>query len=229
MRTPDFWYARQPSLAAALMQPAAALFSAGGVLRQLLIKAEAAPVPVVCIGNLVAGGAGKTPVALALAGLARATGWQPAFLSRGYGGSFRQMALKVEPDIHRSTDVGDEALLLAALAPCWVARDRRQGAKLAAAAGADLIIMDDGFQYPGLRKDLCLVVVDGAVGFGNGQIIPAGPLREPVARGLARASAVVMMGEDRCDVAQYFGPSLQVLDATLEVTGGGAAILSENR
>jgi tetraacyldisaccharide 4'-kinase len=200
-----------------LLQPLAALFSTGGVLRQLLIKAEAAPVPVICVGNFVAGGAGKTPVALSLAGLARQRGWSPGFVTRGYGGTYREDVMKVEPEFHRSAQVGDESLLLAAEAPCWVARDRRIGARAAAAGGADLVIMDDGFQNPGLRKDLSLVVVDGAVGFGNGRIMPAGPLREPVGRGLSRADAVVVMGEDKRNVAAQFGPSVPVVEAKLVV------------
>lgn len=215
MRAPDFWYAEDPSLMPILLQPLAALFSAGGALRQLLIKAEAAPVPVICIGNLVAGGAGKTPVALSIAHLARARGWTPAFVSRGYGGSYREPVLKVEPELHRSTQVGDEALLLAATAPCWVARDRRLGARAAAAGGADLVIMDDGFQNPGLRKDLSIIVVDGKVGFGNGKIMPAGPLREPVGRGLSRADAVVVMGEDKRNVALDLSPTVPLIKARL--------------
>ncbi|MCZ6604797.1 MAG: tetraacyldisaccharide 4'-kinase [Alphaproteobacteria bacterium] len=217
MRAPDFWYGDTSSVMPVLLRPLGAVFSAGGVLRQLLIKAEAAPVPVICVGNLVAGGAGKTPVALALADLTRKHGWSPAFVTRGYGGRYKAVALKVEPELHRSIDVGDEALLLAAAGPCWVARDRRAGARAAIVGGADLIVMDDGFQNPGLRKDLSLVVVDGAVGFGNGRIIPAGPLREPIGRGLARADAVVVMGKDRRDVAAEFGPAVPVLRAELKV------------
>ena len=133
MRAPDFWYRDGPSFVPMLLSPAAALFSTGAMLRQLLIKPETAPVPVVCVGNLVAGGAGKTPVVIAVAELARARGWSPAFVARGYGGDYPVETLKVEPDLHRSTQVGDEALLLASEGPCWVARDRRRGAQSAAA------------------------------------------------------------------------------------------------
>ena len=225
MRAPDFWYAERGGITPVLLNPLAAVFSAGGVLRQLLIKAEAAPVPVICVGNLVAGGAGKTPVALAIFRLARARGWSPAFVTRGYGGSYREAALLVDRDLHQSGQVGDEALLLAAAGPCWVARDRRVGARAAAADGANLVIMDDGFQNPGLRKDLSLVVVDGAVGFGNGRIMPAGPLREPVGRGLSRADAVVMMGDDRRNVTDLFGPSVPVIRAWLDVEGDGGGVV----
>lgn len=217
MRAPEFWYDDRRTLLPALLSPFGAVFSAGGVLRQLLIKAETAPVPVICVGNLVVGGAGKTPVALAIADLAVARGWTPAFVTRGYGGRYRDDVLRVDPDVHSSLQVGDEALLLAAKRTCWVAKDRRVGARAAAAAGADLVIMDDGFQNPGLRKDLSLVVVDGAVGFGNGRILPAGPLREPVGRGLARADAVIVMGQGAPKISLGFGPSVPVIRGWLQV------------
>ena len=147
-----------------------------------------AAVPVICVGNLVAGGAGKTPVALALAAQLIARGRRPHFLTRGYGGRLRG-PLRVDPARHDAAAVGDEALLLAEVAPTWCARDRVAGARAAAAAGADLLIMDDGLQNPWLHQDLALLVVDG--GFRLRQsaaCCPAGPLREPLAAGFARAS-----------------------------------------
>lgn len=196
MNTPRFWYRDEIRPKAALLRPLGGLYAAAGRLRRQLVTAWRAPVPVICVGNLVAGGVGKTPVAIALARLLRDRGVAAEFLTRGYGGKLRG-PLKVDLARHDATAVGDEPPLLAAEAPTWVCPNRAAGARAAVAAGAGLLIMDDGHQNPGLHKDLALVVVDGEAGFGNGLIIPAGPLREPVAEGLARADAVVLMGEDR--------------------------------
>lgn len=226
MRTPGFWY-RPASWQAAALAPAAALYALASRRTAVGVRA---PVPVVCVGNIVAGGAGKTPVALALVAALRRSGRTPHVLTRGHGGRERG-PLAVDLRHHDAAAVGDEALLLAARAPCWVARDRVAGARAAAAAGADVVVMDDGFQNPALAKDLSLVVADGAVGFGNQRLIPAGPLREPVARGLARADAVVVVGEDRAGVAGHcagLAGALPVLNARL-VPGPEAADLHGRR
>jgi tetraacyldisaccharide 4'-kinase len=158
---------------------------------------------VVCIGNLVAGGAGKTPVVLSLAARLAARGRAVHSLSRGYGGSLAG-PVRVDPALHDAAAVGDEPLLLAQAAPCWVARDRVLGAQAAIAAGASLLLLDDGLQNASLAKHLSLAVIDGGYGVGNGRVLPAGPLREPLAQGLSRADAVVLMGEDECGI----GPAL---------------------
>ncbi|UCH74691.1 MAG: tetraacyldisaccharide 4'-kinase [Rhodospirillales bacterium] len=212
MRAPDFWSHR--GLASALLLPPAALYAALGRLRWRLATPQDAGVPVVCVGNLVAGGAGKTPVAIAVARHLMARRIAVHFLSRGYGGTLSG-PVRVAPERHGAAEVGDEPLLLAAVAPCWIARDRVAGAKEAVAAGADLIVMDDGHQNPGLRKTASLVVVDGETGFGNARVLPAGPLREPVAAGLARADAVIVIGTDRAGVAARLPAALPVLHGDL--------------
>jgi len=173
-------------------------------------------VPVICVGNLVAGGAGKTPVVLDLAGRIAARGVAVHVVSRGYGGT-EPGPLRVDPERHGFRAVGDEPLLLAEACPTWVAKDRRSGVEAAVAAGARAVILDDGFQNPTVAKDLSLVVVDGGAGFGNNRVIPAGPLREPVSRGLARADAVVVMGNDTAEVASQAG-NLPVLQGSLSPT-----------
>jgi tetraacyldisaccharide 4'-kinase len=195
LRAPRFWFSPPgaPRLAARFLAPAAALWGVGARLRQARGRPEPAPVPVICVGNLTVGGAGKTPTVIALLSALSEAGWTPHALSRGYGGVERGPH-RVDPEADPAERVGDEPLLLAAFAPTWVARDRLAGARAAAAAGADVIVMDDGFQDPRLRKDLSILVIDSEQGFGNGRLIPAGPLREPVAQGLARADAALLIG-----------------------------------
>lgn len=191
MLAPEFW--AHDALPARLLGPVGEAYGMIGRLRRRLARPARAAVPVICIGNLVVGGAGKTPVALALAARLIARGRRPHLLTRGYGGRLAG-PVRVDPARHDAAAVGDEALLLADTAPTWCARDRVRGAQAAVAAGADLLIMDDGYQNPWLHQDVRLLVVDG--NFGNCRLLPAGPLREPLGAGLARASAVVELGTD---------------------------------
>ncbi len=210
---PEFW-SRADSRAGAWLAPLSRLYDLAGRLRSAFVKPERLPVPVICVGNLTAGGAGKTPTALAIAQWFRARGRRPHFLTRGYGGR-KTGPLLVDPKLHDFRAVGDEALLLAAAGPTWVARDRRAGAHAAVAAGADLIIMDDGLQNPSLAKDISLLVVDAGFGLGNGRMIPAGPLREPLARALGRVQAVIVIGHDDGNLAARLGGTLPVLAGRL--------------
>lgn len=189
MREPDFWW--RPGKGIFLI-PFAAIYGAVAALR-LQASGHATGLPVVCLGNLTVGGAGKTPAAIAVAQLMHAAHLRPFFLSRGYGG---QLAgpVRVNPAVHRAREVGDEPLLLTRLAPTIVARDRVAGAKFAQFAGAGVVVMDDGLQNPSLAKDLGIIVVDGRRGIGNGHIIPAGPLRAPLGLQLDRAQALIVVG-----------------------------------
>ena len=191
MREPPFWW-RAAGIEARLLAPVAAIYGAVAAGR-LKREGYRAGVPVICIGNPTLGGAGKTPTALAVARLLKAAGERPVFLSRGYGGR-QHGPLLVAPDRHRAADVGDEPLLLARLAPTVVAHDRVEGAKAAHAAGASVIVMDDGFQNPSLAKDFSVLVIDGRRGLGNSKVFPAGPLRAPLDAQLARADAVIQVG-----------------------------------
>ncbi len=190
MRAPDFWARGGPC--ATLLTPAAIVYEFCTQIRNGLIRPVNAPIPVICVGNLTVGGTGKTPVALSIAEHLKARGRKVHFLTRGYRGRLNG-PVTVDPNHHTARDVGDEALLLARAAKTWVARDRARGAQEAAAAGADTIVMDDGFQNPSLVKDLSILVVDGGYGFGNYRLLPSGPLRENPSRGLARAQAVVFI------------------------------------
>ncbi|MEM7507183.1 MAG: tetraacyldisaccharide 4'-kinase [Pseudomonadota bacterium] len=193
MRAPRFW-AEPAGVLATLLSPLSLLWRLGAAIRKASIRPVSVGVPVICIGNVTAGGAGKTPLALAWLSRMSSDGRNVHVVSRGYGGRVTGPH-RVDPSADRAEDVGDEPLLLASFAPVWVARDRAAGATAAVAAGAELILMDDGFQNPGLVKDASILVVDAGQGVGNGRIVPAGPLREPVAEALARADAVVLVGD----------------------------------
>ncbi len=212
MRPPAFW--QRDGLLPALLSPLAAAVAAATARRVARPGAWRAPVPVICCGNVSVGGAGKTTVALDLLARLRARGVAVHALSRGYGRSGAAL-LRVEPDA-AATLVGDEPLLLSRVAPTWVGPDRADAARAAVAAGAALLLLDDGLQSPALHQDLPLLVVDGATGFGNGRVLPAGPLREPAARGAARCRACVLVGEDRVGALAALPSTLPVLRARLE-------------
>lgn len=201
MQAPEFWYSQKSSLLSLLLAPAGWVFGLVSAIRQDRADPWQAPIPVICIGNLVAGGQGKTPAALSIGTALKAAGKAVHFLSRGYGGSL-EGPLQVESNHHSASEVGDEALLLAEIAPAWISIDRQAGIEAAHSAGAEIIVMDDGFQNPSVKKDLSIIVIDGETGFGNGRLIPAGPLREGVTVGLARAQAVVIIGEDHFNLKE---------------------------
>jgi tetraacyldisaccharide 4'-kinase len=213
MRAPEFW--QHDGFWPRLLAPAAAL-AAAATARRVARPGWRAGVPVICCGNATVGGAGKTTLALDLG--RRLAAHRPAFLTRGHGGRVAGVH-RVNPDRDAAGLVGDEALLLAATAPTFVAADRAAGARAAIAAGAGLLIMDDGLQNPTLAKDLSLLVIDGTSGFGNGRVLPAGPLREPVAAAAARAQAAVLIGEDHRGAVAALPPGLPVLAAGLRQEG----------
>ena len=193
MRTPDAW-SRKGAVSTMLL-PVSWLYGLGTAMRVQRAPRYAPPAPAICVGNLTAGGAGKTPVVLSLARWFLERSRRPFAVSRGYGGRLAG-PVRVDPAVHTAREVGDEPLLLAGTLPTVVARNRAAGARTAVDAGADILLLDDGHQNPAVDKALSLVVVDGGFGFGNGRIVPSGPLREPVGRGLARADAAAVVGAD---------------------------------
>jgi tetraacyldisaccharide 4'-kinase len=207
LSTPRWWYERDTGqrrgsmpILRAVLTPVSWIWAAVTARRIARATPFDPGVPVICVGNLTVGGVGKTPVVRALAERLSARGKAVHLLSRGYGGRL-EGPVRVDTAVHSSADVGDEPLMLARNYPVWVARDRAAGARAAAEAGAEVIVMDDGHQNPSVKKALSLVVVDGETRgldwpFGDGRVFPAGPMREPLAAGLARADAVLVMLPD---------------------------------
>ncbi len=230
MRAPHFWWnpPGHPGWQARLLAPLTLLWRLGGWWRRLGVAPYRAPVPVICVGNLTVGGAGKTPMVAALLSRLLAQGRNPHVVSRGHGGHLAGPH-RVDPARDGHRDVGDEALVLAALAPVWVARDRAAGLRAAAGAGAGLIVMDDGFQNPAAAIDAAILMVDAGQGFGNGRLIPAGPLREPVAQGLSRADLVVLVGSpaERAAAAARWPALAEALPAALVPRETGLSLAGE--
>jgi len=221
MKAPHFWShgldprSREAApLTRVLLTPLAALYAYGAARKQKSARPVDAGIPVICVGNLTSGGAGKSPVVAALREHLVGAGKRVATLSRGYGGRLKG-PLQVDPATHTAADVGDEPLMLAADGEAWIGADRGAAGQAMASAGVDLILMDDGFQNPSLKKDISLIVVDAGAPFGNGYVIPKGPLREPIAVGLKRADAVILMGPGPVP-AEVLASKLRVLRAGIQ-------------
>jgi len=191
MKAPAFWY-KPPGFMAALLFPLSLFWQMGTGVRRWLATPYRAKKPVICVGNLVAGGAGKTPSALAIALVLQQAGKSPVFVTRGYGGEM-QGPIQVDPGRHSARDVGDEALLLACVAPTFIGRDRAAAIMEAEKHGSH-IVLDDGLQNPHILSDLGFLVIDGEAGLGNGYVIPAGPLRETLTMAMTRVTAVIIVG-----------------------------------
>ena len=225
IRPPGFWYGSQGRLVPALLWPLARIISAA-TGRRVGRAGWRAPIPVVCCGNVNVGGTGKTTLAIDLGQRLRSRGLRIHFLLRGFGGSFRGTRQVTLAD--SAASVGDEALLLAQVAPTWIGADRARSAEHAIATGADILVLDDGLQNPTLAKDLSFLVVDGGAGFGNGRVLPAGPLRESIYSGAKRCQAAVLIGDDITGALAALPIGFPVLRARL-VAGPSAGILAGRR
>jgi tetraacyldisaccharide 4'-kinase len=229
LKTPAFWYdqTQRPTLAQKCLTPISVIYGFAQRINQSLRARDVyvSKLPVICVGNITAGGSGKTPTAISIAQILKAQkiAQNPAFLTRGYGGELVGPAL-VDLKQHTSKDVGDEALLLARHAPTIICANRADGARFAEQqADIDVIIMDDGLQNPSLHKDIKLLVISGEVGIGNAKLLPAGPLREPLSDGLAKVDAVVITGENRTDIKAHMPADMPVIEGSLKAQTQPAA------
>ncbi len=222
MKTPRFWQTNNST--SRLLAPLSAAYALGAWADRRFTTPQLAPLPVIAIGNVTAGGAGKTPTTLALIPLLRAMGHTPHILTRGYrGASLTAHRVNDGDDWHI---VGDEALLLAKAAPTWVGANRLASANAAAANGATILVCDDALQHHALRKNVTLLVIDGAFGIGNGKLLPAGPLREPLASAAKRCDAAIIIGEDAQQLAAQL--TIPVINAKLVPSSDTAFLLMEN-
>lgn len=218
MKTPKFWYATSKnSLQSFLLTPFAGLYERAANFHRTNSTPKAVTAPVICLGNLVAGGSGKTPTAIALMKLLKETHFflSPCFVTRGYGGKIKGPE-RVD-GTNSAVFWGDEALLLARSTTTYVSANRFEGAEAAIFNGADAILLDDGLQNYDLEKDISFAVMDGRMGFGNGKVIPAGPLRQPIADGIERTDAFILIGDDFREALAKLPPEKPVFRANIKV------------
>ena len=215
LKAPKFWYLKRDTFLSNSLYPFSLFFRLGTKIRNLIGKERQSKLAVICIGNIVIGGAGKTPVALKIGSMLKEGGYNPNFVSKGYGGLEKNNTLV--KDWHSPKSVGDEPLLLSEIAPTWIGLDRNKSFELAIGNGADCIVMDDGFQNPNLQKDFSIIVINGEQGFGNKRVIPAGPLRESISRGLSRTNLVITIGKISDSVKEKIPKHIPIIGANFKI------------
>ncbi len=226
MKEPSFWYTSSSitSFQRLLLKGLGALFRFGASLKKTFTRTRAVDKPVICIGNLTVGGAGKTPVTLSIAQYFKGRGKKVSIISRGYKGRLKGPLL-VNPTMHTAQDVGDEPLLLSLSCTTWISANRYKGAKSAIEQGADIILLDDGLQHPTLKQDLKICVIDARRGFGNKKVMPEGPLRESLDKGLERVDAFIVVGNADVHRLTFDEIKKPLLQATISINKDDWAIL----
>ena len=211
LKAPKFWYQKKDSYLSRSLYPLSLLFRLGTKVRNFVSTSKKSPLPVICIGNIVVGGAGKTPVSLKIGKMLIKAGYKPHFISKGYAGIIKTSTL-VE-SWHSPTSVGDESILLSKVAPTWIGKNRNLSGEYAKMQGGDCLIMDDGFQNPTIYKDFSIIVINASQEFGNKRVMPSGPLRESIKRGLTRTNLVIVIGDTTDDLKKLIPSNIPILSA----------------
>jgi len=226
LKAPKFWYQKQDTYLSNSLYPLSLLFRFGTKIRNLISNKEISPLPIICIGNIVIGGAGKTPVSLKIGKLLIEAGYSPHFISKGYAGLIKKSTLV--KSWHSATSVGDESILLSEIAPTWIGNDRIISTNLAKKEGSDCLIMDDGFQNPRIQKDFSIIVINSTQEFGNKRVIPSGPLRESIKRGMSRTNLVVVIGEISNELQKNIPNNIPIFEAKFEIDKKNKIFKSQN-
>ena len=215
LKAPKFWYQKKDTYLSNSLFPFSLLFRFGTKIHNILSSRQKADLPIICVGNVVVGGAGKTPVALKIGKLLIQAGYNPHFISRGYSGNIKTSTLV--KSWHSPQSVGDESVLLSEVAPTWIGSNRIESSKLAKKNGSDCLIMDDGFQNPNIQKDFSIIVINSAQEFGNKRVMPSGPLRESIKRGLSRTNLVIVIGDASEDLKKIIPSYIPIFEAKFEI------------
>ena len=215
LKAPKFWYQKKDTIFSRGLYPLSLLFRLGTKIRNIINHTSKSPLPIICIGNIVIGGAGKTPVALKIGKILIEAGYKPHFISKGYAGIIKTNTL-VE-SWHSPKSVGDESLLLSEIAPTWIGINRNNSIKLANDKGCDCIIMDDGFQNPTIHKDFSIIVINASQEFGNKRVIPSGPLRESIKRGMSRTNLVIVIGDKTNDLEKLIPSNIPIISGQFNI------------
>ena len=211
LKAPKFWYQKKDSYLSRSLYPLSLLFRLGTKIRNFASTSKKSSLPVICIGNIVVGGAGKTPVSLKIGKMLIKAGYKPHFISKGYAGIIKTSTL-VE-SWHSPTSVGDESILLSKVAPTWIGKNRNKSGEYAKMQGGDCLIMDDGFQNPTIYKDFSIIVINASQEFGNKRVMPSGPLRESIKRGLTRTNLVIVIGDTTDDLKKLIPSNIPIMSA----------------
>jgi len=215
LKAPKFWYQKKDSYLSRSLYPLSLLFRLGTKIRNFASTSKKSSLPVICIGNIVVGGAGKTPVSLKIGKILIKAGYKPHFISKGYAGIIKTSTL-VE-SWHSPTSVGDESILLSKVAPTWIGKNRNLSGEYAKMQGGDCLIMDDGFQNPTIYKDFSIIVINASQEFGNKRVMPSGPLRESIKRGLTRTNLVIVIGDTTDDLKKVIPSHIPIMSAKFAI------------